>query len=82
MSTPTNAPRRRKKATDLVVDQRLRARAERLGLNLSPLLEAGLAEANRRQQREAWLRRNRRALDAYNEHIEKHGAFSDGLRAF
>jgi antitoxin CcdA len=29
-----------------------------------------------------WLRRNRAALDAYNEHVEKHGTFSKGLRSF
>ena len=27
-------------------------------------------------------RRARKALDAYNEHVEKHGVFSDGLRSF
>lgn len=41
-----------------------------------------LAEAIRRREGEKWLRRNRAALDAYNEHIEKHGAFSDRLRSF
>jgi len=30
----------------------------------------------------AWLEKNRPALDAYNEHVEKHGVFSDGLRSF
>lgn len=34
------------------------------------------------RQREKWLRKNRAALDAYNEHVEKHGVFSDGLRSF
>ena len=29
-----------------------------------------------------WLKRNRAALDAYNEYAEKHGVFSDGLRSF
>jgi antitoxin CcdA len=75
-------PRRRKKAANLSVDEQLLAQARRLKLNLSQVLEAGLAEAIRRENREQWLRRNRAALDAYNEHIEKHGAFSDGLRSF
>jgi post-segregation antitoxin (ccd killing protein) len=34
------------------------------------------------RQREEWLRTNRAALDAYNEHVEKHGVFGDGLRSF
>lgn len=76
------AARRRKKAANLSVDERLLARARALNLNLSQVLEAGLAEAIRRQEGEAWLKRNRAAIDAYNEHVEKHGVFSEGLRSF
>ncbi len=76
------AERQRKKAANLSVDKRLLARARHLGLNLSQVLEAGLANAIRRQEREDWLRKNRAALEAYNEHVEKHGVFSDGLRSF
>jgi antitoxin CcdA len=75
-------PRRRKKAANLSVDERLLARARRLKLNLSQVLEAGLADAIRQQEGEAWLKKNRSALEAYNEHVEKHGVFSDGLRSF
>ena len=74
--------RRRKKAANLSVDEQLLARARRLKLNLSQVLEAGLAEEIRRREGEEWLRRNRAALDAYNEHLEKHGVFSEGLRSF
>ena len=74
--------RRRKKATNLSVDEKLLARARRMKLNLSQVLEAGLAEAIRRKERAEWLRKNRAALDAYNEHVEKHGVFSEGLRSF
>ena len=76
------AARRRKRAANLSVDERLLARARRLKLNLSQVLEAGLADAIRRQEGEAWLKKNRSALEAYNEHVEKHGVFSDGLRSF
>ncbi len=72
----------RKKPANLSVDVRLLARARELGLNLSQVLEAGLAEAIRREERARWLQRNRAALEAYNEHVEKHGVFSDGLRSF
>ena len=76
------AARRRKKAANLSVDEGLLARARHLKLNLSQVLEAGLADAIRRQEGEAWLKKNRAALEAYNEHVEKHGVFSDGLRSF
>ena len=74
--------RPRKKAANLSVDERLLSRARRLGLNLSQVLEAGLADAIRRREREEWLRKNRAALEAYNEHVAKNGVFSDGLRSF
>ena len=74
--------RRRKKPANLSVDEKLLERARRLKLNLSQVLEDGLAEAIRREESAAWLRRNRAALEAYNEHLEKHGVFSDGLRSF
>ncbi|HTQ77964.1 MAG TPA: type II toxin-antitoxin system CcdA family antitoxin [Burkholderiales bacterium] len=76
------ATRSRKRATNLSVDERLLARARRLNLNLSQVFEAGLSEAIRREEREAWLRKNRAALEAYNQHVERHGVFSDGLRSF
>lgn len=76
------ATRRRKKPANLSVDERLLERARQLKLNLSQVLEAGLEEAIRREEGTRWLARNRAALDAYNEHVEKHGVFSDGLRSF
>jgi len=82
MLTDTNVPRRRKKATNLSIDNDLLERARRLKLNLSQAVEAGLAEAIRRHERAQWLERNRAALDAYNDHVEKQGVFSDGLRSF
>ena len=77
-----DALRRRRKATNVTVDEALLERARRLKLNLSRVLEAGLAEALRRHEAEEWLERNRAALEAYNDHLEKHGVFSDGLRSF
>ncbi len=82
MLTQTNASRRRKKATNLSIDSDLLDRARRLKLNLSQAVETGLAEAIRRHERAQWLVKNRAALEAYNDHVEKHGVFSDGLRSF
>lgn len=82
MLTEPNVPRRRKKATNLSIDNDLLARARRLKINLSQAVEAGLVEAIRRHERAQWLEENRAALDAYNEHVEKQGVFSDGLRSF
>lgn len=76
------ATRRRKRATNLTVDEELLERARRLGLNVSQVLETGLAQAIREREAEEWLKRNRAALDAYNAQMERHGVFSEGLRSF
>ncbi|HUQ76101.1 MAG TPA: type II toxin-antitoxin system CcdA family antitoxin [Burkholderiales bacterium] len=77
-----SAARRRKRPTNLSVDDQLLDRAKRLKLNLSQVFEAGLERAIRQREAEDWLKRNRAALDAYNEHVDKHGVFSEGLRSF
>ena len=82
MSYRANAVRRRKKATNLSVDDRLLERARQLKLNLSQVFESGLADAIREREAQEWLKRNKAAIDAYNERVEKHGVFSDGLRSF
>jgi len=82
MLTDPSAPRRRKKATNLSIDNDLLARARHLKINLSQAVESGLVEAIRRHERAQWLEKNRAALDAYNDHVEKQGVFSDGLRSF
>ena len=82
MQPQGKTPRPRKKATNLSIDAGLIDAARRLKLNLSQVLEAGLVDAVRRHKRAQWLEKNRAALEAYNEHVEKHGVFSDGLRSF
>jgi len=53
-----------------------------MGINLSATLEQALATALRDKQRAMWLADNKAAMDAYNEHVDKYGVFSDGLRSF
>jgi antitoxin CcdA len=75
----TKAP---KKATNLSINADLLNRARALDINLSATLEQALVEALRQHQRERWLAENRGAIAAYNDHVEKHGDFSDGARTF
>jgi antitoxin CcdA len=82
MLSRTGTVRTRKKAANLSVDGELLDSAKRLKLNLSKVFEAGLSAAIREKQREQWLSKNRAALEAYNEHIERDGVFSDGMRSF
>jgi len=64
------------------VDDRLLERAKRLKLNLSQVFEAGLGRGDPQARGRGMAAAQPRALEAYNEHIEKHGAFSDGMRSF
>jgi antitoxin CcdA len=66
-----------KKAIKLNVDAIVLDRARRLNLNLSQVFEAALAVAIRRGGRDEWLQRNRVALRACNEHVQKHGVFGE-----
>lgn len=74
-----NAPKR---AANLSVNGDLLTKAKDLDINLSATLEQALVEALKKKQREQWLAENRKAINAYNEHVEAHGVFSDDLRSF
>lgn len=75
----TQAPKR---ATNLSINADLLGRARELGINLSATLEQALAEAIRQRARDQWVAENQAAIEAYNEHVDKQGVFSDGLRSF
>ena len=75
-------PRAPRKATNLSINADLLNKARQLGINLSARLEQALADVVRQREREAWLAANREAIAAYNDQIEAHAVFSDGLRSF
>lgn len=75
-------PHAPKKAANLSVNADLLSKAREMDINLSATLEQALAETIKRRQREQWLAENKDAIHAYNDHVEKHGVFSDGLRSF
>ncbi|WP_232831065.1 type II toxin-antitoxin system CcdA family antitoxin [Peristeroidobacter agariperforans] len=56
------------------------ARASKI--NLSAILEQALIEQLRDAQDRQWREENRESIAAYNEHVEKHGVFSEGSRSF
>ena len=75
----TDAP---KKPVNLSLNSDLMGLGKSLGLNLSRLAEEALAQAVRQRLAETWLQENREAIEAFNEHVERQGTFSDGLRSF
>lgn len=74
-----NAP---KKPTNVTVNSDLLKQARACGINVSATLEQALAEQVKAARRERWLADNRDAIDAYNQQVEKHGVFADGVRSF
>ena len=70
------------RATNATVRSDLLEAAQGYGINLSATLEAALSAESRRVRQQTWLDHNRDAIAAYNDHVEKHGVFSDGLRKF
>lgn len=74
-----NAP---KKPTNVTVNSDLLKQARVCGINVSATLEQALAEQVKAAMRERWLEDNRAAIEAYNQQVEKHGTFSDGVRSF
>lgn len=71
-----------KRPANLTINADLLQRARELDINLSATLEDALEEAVRRRLRERWLDENAPAIAAYNEEVDKHGVFSDGIRSF
>ena len=75
----TRAPKR---AANLSINADLLSKARELNINLSATLEQALIEALRKRARDQWVAENKSAMEAYNEYVDKHGVFSDGLRSF
>ncbi|HEX9803056.1 MAG TPA: type II toxin-antitoxin system CcdA family antitoxin [Gammaproteobacteria bacterium] len=71
-----------KKPTNLSLNSDLLRKAKMLNINLSAAVEQALAEIVRNHQQEQWLAANQEAIDIYNQQVEQHGTFSDGLRSF
>ena len=71
-----------KRPANLSVNGDLLSKAREMDINLSATLEQALAAAVREKRKAQWLAENQVAMSAYNDHVEKHGAFSDGIRSF
>jgi antitoxin CcdA len=71
------------------LDAKALAAAREAGIDLSELLSHALQRrlpqlnpSEREQAARQWYEDNKDAVDAYNEMIEMHGLFSDGVRMF
>ena len=71
-----------KKPVNLTLDSDLLKLGKELGLNLSSIAEAALAQAVGERLGQRWLEENAEAIQGYNRRVETKGVFSDGLRTF
>lgn len=71
-----------KKPTNVSINSDLLNQARSLKINLSATLEQALTEQLREQRRALWRQENAAAIQAYNEHVEEYGTFSDSVRKF
>lgn len=71
-----------KSATNVSIRRDLLEAARALKINLSATLEQALIEKLRDARGRQWRDENRESVAAYNQHVEKHGVFSDDSRSF
>lgn len=66
-------PPRRRKATNVSLDEALVAEAKELGVNVSRACEAGLAAETREARKLKWVEENWEAIQSSNAYVEQHG---------
>lgn len=71
-----------KKKMSLSISEPLAEAARQLDINLSRAAEAGILQEIKRRCDDAWLAKNRAAIAAYNERIEREGVFGEEHRSF
>jgi antitoxin CcdA len=71
-----------KSATNVSIRRDLLEAARASKINLSATLEHALIQKLREVQDRQWRDENRESIAAYNQHVDKHGVFSDASRSF
>lgn len=67
---------------NLTLDADLAQSARALGLNMSRLAEAAIADAAKAERNRRWQQENRQAIDAYAEEIARDGLPLSRYRSF
>lgn len=71
-----------RRAANVTLPESLILEAKALGINISHACEKGLAASVSEARAAAWLRENRPAIDAWNDHVEQHGIPLTEFRQF
>lgn len=73
MNNPVKKSAPKRRPVNLTIREDVLREAKKLNLNASQAAEAGIAEAIKKAQEQAWLKENRDALTAHNKRVEKQG---------
>ena len=71
-----------RKKMSLSISEPLAQAARQLDINLSRAAETGILQEIKRRRDNAWLEKNRPAIAAYNERVEREGLFGEEHRNF
>lgn len=71
-----------RRAVNVSINAELAEEARSAGVNMSQLLENALRNLLKAQRAERWRKDNKAALEAYDQHIEKDGLWSDEFRTW
>lgn len=67
---------------NLTLEERVTAEARRLGINMSRIAEAAIAEAVHQERNRQWREANRERLEAYAREVEREGLALARFRSF
>ncbi len=71
-----------KKPTNLSLNSDLLKKTKALNINLSATLEQALRAKLAEREAAKWAKKNKRAIQAYNNFVEENGCFADEYRQF
>ncbi len=71
-----------KKATNVSINIDLLEKAKQNNINLSATLEKSLEAILLEKEKIKWEEENQKALEIYNQNVERLGTFSDAVRSF
>ena len=72
----------KKKATNVSINSDLLEKAKQNNINLSATLEKSLEAILLEKEKIKWEEENQKALEIYNQNVERLGTFSDAIRSF
>jgi antitoxin CcdA len=71
-----------KKPTNLSLNSDLLKKSRALNINLSATLEQALRAKLSEKEADKWTKKNKRAIQAYNDFVDENGCFADEYRSF